>query len=143
MTNVTADHKLFKIKASRCALQVGDRLTAETFLGHDAHTGEPVRAGCAGQVRAVSFSGAEYALLVLVEVKASATENSLQAEPVCFKVDANIGCLVGRKDNSLGAFDTPLCCLLVVHVECSHPTLALAVPVIVELETDRCLAWLR
>jgi hypothetical protein len=89
MTNVTADHKLFKIKASRCALQVGDRLTAETFLGDDADTGEPVRAGSAGQVRAVSFSGAEYALLVLVEVEASATENSLQAEPVCFKVDAN------------------------------------------------------
>ena len=57
---------LFKIDASRCDLRVSDPVTPETTVGEDFETGEIVKAGCHGQVEAVSFSGDDHALIVVI-----------------------------------------------------------------------------
>lgn len=89
MKKVSAEHVLFKIDASRCALQVGDHVTAEQIIGEDADTGELLQAGCDGQVEAISFSGADHCLLVLVKIEASVVEQTSEADPVCLRIDAS------------------------------------------------------
>ena len=64
---ISADRILFRIDASRCALRVGDRVTPGQIVGEDADTGEEVRANCDGLVEAISFSGADHALIVLIQ----------------------------------------------------------------------------
>ena len=56
----------FKIDASLCNLRVGDIVEPETVIGMDFETGEMVRAGRHGQVEAVSFSGGEHALTIVI-----------------------------------------------------------------------------
>jgi hypothetical protein len=62
----SSDPILFKIDASRCDLRVGDRVTPETTVGEDFETGEIVKAGRHGQVEAISFSGDDHALIVVI-----------------------------------------------------------------------------
>jgi hypothetical protein len=56
----------FKIAASRCDLRVGDQVALETRVGVDYESGE-VAAGCHGRVVAVTFSGGEHALTVVID----------------------------------------------------------------------------
>ncbi len=56
----------FKIDASQCNLRVGDMVEPETVIGMDFETGETVRAGRHGQVKAVSFSGGGHALTIVI-----------------------------------------------------------------------------
>jgi hypothetical protein len=60
---------LFKIDASRCDLQVGDHVSPGQLIGEDAGTGKQLKADRDGLVTAISFSGADHALLVLVKTK--------------------------------------------------------------------------
>ena len=48
MKTPLASHILFKIDASRSALQAGNLLSASQVVGEDADKGEPVRAGATG-----------------------------------------------------------------------------------------------
>ncbi len=57
----------FKIAASVCELRVGDRVSPDTRVGADYESGEVVTAGCHGRVEAVTFSGGEHALVVVIE----------------------------------------------------------------------------
>ncbi len=60
-------HVRFKIAASWCDLRVGDQVAPETRVGVDYDSGDVVTAGCHGQVVAVTFSGGEHALIVIIE----------------------------------------------------------------------------
>lgn len=60
--------RVFKIEASRCDLRTGDPVSPETVVGEDIETGETVHAGCHGTVEAISFAGADHALVVLIRV---------------------------------------------------------------------------
>jgi hypothetical protein len=66
-------HIRFKIAASVCDLRIGDQVSPETRVGVDYESGEVVSAGCHGRVVAVTFSGGEHALIVIIE-KAHETE---------------------------------------------------------------------
>ena len=57
----------FKIAASVCDLKVGDQVSPETRVGVDYESGATVTAGCRGRVVAVTFSGGEHALIVVIE----------------------------------------------------------------------------
>jgi hypothetical protein len=57
---------LFKIDASRSSLRVGDLVTPDTVIGEDWATADLVKAGVEGTVEAISFSGVDHALLILV-----------------------------------------------------------------------------
>ena len=57
----------FKIAASVCDLRIGDQVSPETRVGVDYDSGEVVTAGCRGRVVAVTFSGGEHALTVVIE----------------------------------------------------------------------------
>ena len=60
-------HIRFKIAASRCDLRIGDRVAPETRVGVDYESGEVVTAGCHGRVEAVTFSGGEHSLTVVID----------------------------------------------------------------------------
>ncbi len=57
----------FKIEASLCNLRIGDEVSPQTVVGIDNESGETVTAGCHGRVVAVTFSGGEHALIVVIE----------------------------------------------------------------------------
>jgi hypothetical protein len=56
--------KLFKIHASRCEFNVGDRVISETTVGQDSTTRKPLHAGCAGVVEAVNWGAEDHAYFV-------------------------------------------------------------------------------
>jgi len=58
--------KLLKNCAGRCDLNVGDQVISDTTVGKDLSTREPVHAGCAGLVEAVSRSADDHAFFVWV-----------------------------------------------------------------------------
>ena len=58
----------FKIAASVCDLRIGDQVSPETRVGVDYESGEAVTARCHGRVVAVTFSGGEHALIVVIEL---------------------------------------------------------------------------
>jgi len=66
MNTDTPTLKLFKIYASRCQLNVGDRVLSDTTVGQDFTTREPMHAGCAGVVEAVNWSAEDHAYFVWV-----------------------------------------------------------------------------
>jgi hypothetical protein len=61
------DPVCLRIDASWCSVQVGDVVTPEMVIGKEVETGESVRAGIHGQVETISFSGADHALIVLIQ----------------------------------------------------------------------------
>jgi hypothetical protein len=63
--------RLFKIDASRCDLQAGHTVAPTTIVGTDYETRQTVKAGCFGVVQAVYFQGAEHALVVAIQPKAT------------------------------------------------------------------------
>ncbi|MGO9122119.1 MAG: hypothetical protein ACLQPD_31475 [Desulfomonilaceae bacterium] len=60
-------HVRFKIAATRCDLRIGDEVSPETIVGVDYESGEILTAGCHGRVEAVTFSGGEHSLIVVIE----------------------------------------------------------------------------
>jgi hypothetical protein len=52
------------------------------------------------------------------------------------QIDTDIGCFVCGEDHRLGASDSSLTYLLVIHIQCSHASLGQSAAVIVEFEAD-------
>ncbi len=50
-----------------CNLRIGNQVSPQTVVGIDHGSGEMVTAGCRGRVVAVTFSGGEHALFVVIE----------------------------------------------------------------------------
>ena len=65
---IAKDLILFKIDASQCDLRIGDRVMPRTVIGRDWETGELLQIDSAGEITAVSFSGADHALVILVKL---------------------------------------------------------------------------
>ena len=57
----------FKVDATQCDLQIGDRVTHDTVIGKDFETDETVTAGCRGRVVAVNFNAGDHALMILIQ----------------------------------------------------------------------------
>jgi hypothetical protein len=89
MERLSAHRILFKIDASRCALRVGDPVTAGQIIGEDANSGGQVRSAFDGQVEGISFNGGEHTLLVLVKTEVPVAERAGLADPVCLRIDAS------------------------------------------------------
>jgi beta-lactam-binding protein with PASTA domain len=79
----------FKIDASLCNLRVGDTVEPETVIGMDFETGQKVKAGRHGRVEAVSFSGGEHALTIVIQGSQQATPGPA-GEATTFKIDASL-----------------------------------------------------
>jgi hypothetical protein len=72
-------HIRFKIAASWCDLRVGDQVAPETRVGVDYESGAVALAGCNGRVVAVTFSGGDHALIVVIET--TPEPETSQSEP--------------------------------------------------------------
>jgi hypothetical protein len=86
---MSADLWLFKIDANRSALRVGDWVRPETVIGEDQESGHGVVAGVHGQVEAISFSGSDQALVLLVRENGSDPEPLDWPDLILFKIDAS------------------------------------------------------
>jgi hypothetical protein len=86
---VGPDLLLFKIDASRFDLQIGSRVTPDTVIGQDAESGEEVTAGCYGWVQAVTFSGGDHALVVLIKAEPAIIDDNNRPRIVLLKVEAS------------------------------------------------------
>lgn len=65
-TKITSDLFVFKVDASKCELNVGDKVIPGLTIGEDYETGEEITSETNGKVEGVHFSGADHALIVLI-----------------------------------------------------------------------------
>jgi len=64
--DMSPDLVFYKIDASQCDLQIGDRVTPQTTIGRDWRSKQTVRAGRRGRVESIAFTGAEHALIIAI-----------------------------------------------------------------------------